>query len=302
MLKVNQLNKQLQDYLVLHDLDMEVADGCIYGLIGPNGAGKSTLLRVMAGVYEPDSGIVSIDGRNVHEDPTLFAEMLLIGDEPYFFHHATLCDMKRYYQIAHPDLDEALYHRLVKLFDLNDQEAMEKYSKGMKRQAFLILGLCAAPRYLLLDEAFDGLDPHMRMLFKKEISERLEEKQMSVIISSHNLREMEEICDCFGILEDGKLITSGSMGDRLSQVHRFQLAFAHTVSEDAFDDFPLLSLSIESRIVNLVAEGERSEWEAKLQKLQPVMMEVLPVSLEEVFVYAMKQREEGTYANQRADS
>lgn len=298
MLKIRGLEKKLQEHLVLHDLDMDVNDGCIYGLIGPNGAGKSTLMRVIAGVYDADLGSVCIDDQNIHEDPSCLSNMLLIGDEPFYFHNASLCDMKRFFKIAHPMLDEAYYHHLLKLFDLNDQEPLHKYSKGMKRQAFLILGLCSAPRYLLLDEAFDGLDPHMRLLFKREIVRRLEEKAMSVIISSHNLREMEEICDCFGILEHGKLVTSGSVSDRLSRVHRFQLAFSKQVNEAMFDSFSLLSLSVESRIVNLVAEGELSELREALQRMHPLMMETLPVSLEEVFVHVMKQREEGTYEDQ----
>lgn len=292
MLKVRMLRKSLQNQLVLNQLDMDVQDGCVYGLIGPNGAGKSTLLRVIAGVYQPDLGCVTIDDQKISGDPEKNTDILLIGDEPYYFRHASLRDMKGFYQITHPNIDEAYYHHLVKQFQLDDTLPLEKYSKGMKRQAFLILGLCASPRYLLLDEAFDGLDPHMRMLFKKEIGMRLEEKMMSVIISSHNLKEMEELCDCFGILEDGRLITSGSMQERLSEVHRFQLAFKEVPQPEAFADLALLSISLDSRIVNLVAEGEEAQIRAQLKRLSPLMMEVLPVSLEEVFVYVMKQREE----------
>lgn len=292
MLNVRMLKKSLQGQLVLDQLDMEVEDGCIYGLIGPNGAGKSTLLRVIAGIYTPDLGCVTIDGRNISDDPKNYADILLIGDEPFYFHHATLRDMKAFYQISHPNMEDAYYHHLLQVFDLDDTIPLQKFSKGMKRQAFLILGLCAAPRYLLLDEAFDGLDPHMRLLFKKEISQRLEEKSMSVIISSHNLREMEELCDCFGILEDGRLITSGSMNERLNEVHRFQLAFREEMHPEDFQTLALLSLSIDSRIVNLVAEGETEEIRTQLLKLSPLMLEILPVSLEEVFVYVIKQREE----------
>lgn len=292
MLKVRKLEKRLQDHLVLQDLDMDVDDGCIYGLIGPNGAGKSTLLRVLAGVYEPDLGCVCIDDHNIHKEVEQRSQVLLIGDAPFYFHNASLHDMKQFYQIAHPKWDEAYYHRLIKMFDLDDHQPLDKFSKGMKRQGFLILGMCAAPRYLLLDEAFDGLDPHMRLMVKKEMAQRLEERQMSVIISSHNLHEMEEVCDHFGILEDGHLITSGSMSERLSEVHRFQLAFEHGVERKQFAELPLLSINIDSRIVNLVAEGSLENLTAKLNALHPLMMETLPVTLEEVFVYVMMQREE----------
>lgn len=292
MLKVCELDKKLQNHHVLKSFNMEVTDGCIYGLIGENGAGKSTLLRTIAGVYECDNGYVMIDEYKLHEHPEKKADILLIQDEPFFFHNATLSEMKRFYQIAHPDLDEAYYHRLIHVFDIDDHMPLAKYSKGMKRQAFLILGLCAAPRYLLLDEAFDGLDPHMRMMFKKEISERIEAKKMSVIISSHNLKEMEEYCDCFGILENGSLITSGSVSDKLHEVHRFQLAFPRAMSEADFTDLNLLSIQVESKIVNLVAQGEEAEIKAYLTEKQPVMMEMLPVSLEEIFVFYMLKKEE----------
>lgn len=292
MLKVCDLEKKLQNHLVLHQLNMEIEDGCIYGLIGENGAGKSTLLRVLAGVYECDHGCVMIDDQDLHKYPEKKAEILLIQDEPFYFHHATLSDMKHFYQIAHPDLDEAYYHKLINAFELDDRQPLYKFSKGMKRQAFLILGLCIAPRYLLLDEAFDGLDPHLRMMFKKEISERIEEKKMSVIISSHNLKEMEELCDCFGILENGKLLTSGSMSDKLHEVHRFQLAFTKPMDKEEFSELKLLSLQITASIVNLVAEGEEAEIKAFLKQKQPIMMEMLPVSLEEIFVFKMLNKTE----------
>lgn len=292
MLKAVNLDKKLQNHTVLHDLQMEVNDGCIYGLIGENGAGKSTLLRILAGVYECDNGYVMIDDCKLHEHPQKKADILLISDDPFYFHNATLFDMLQFYKIAHPHFDEAYYHKLIKAFDLDDHTPLEKYSKGMKRQAFLILGLCAAPRYLLLDEAFDGLDPHMRLMFKKEISERIETKQMSVIISSHNLKEMEELCDCFGILENGKLITSGSVSDQLQEVHRFQCAFAQEMSEADFDGLQLLSLQITSRIVNLAAQGNEAEIKAFLTEKQPIMMEMLPVSLEEIFVFHMLKKAE----------
>ena len=294
MLEVKQLKKQLQRQVVLQDLDMKVPDGCIYGLIGPNGAGKSTLLRVISGVYPCDQGVVLLDGYDMAQDPARRCEILLIGDDPFYFHNATLRDMKRFYQITYPDLDEAYYHDLIKQFDLNDKELLQRYSKGMKRQAFLILGLCCAPRYLLLDEAFDGLDPHMRLLFKQAIVQRLEDQQMSVIISSHDLKEMEEICDRFAILEGGKLITSGGMQEQLNQIHRFQLAFDKPVKETLFDSLPLLSLSMDSRIANLVVQGDREVLERKLRAFDPLMLEALPISLEEMFVYVMRQREERT--------
>lgn len=290
MLKARMVSKQLQDHLVLDQLDMDVKDGCIFGLIGSNGAGKSTLLRVMAGVYQPDMGCVTIDDQSIHNNPKYLSEILLISDDPFYFHKASLLDMKRFYQISHPDFNEEYYQKLIHRLHMNDRISLDNYSKGMKRQAFLILGLCCNPRYLLLDEAFDGLDPHMRMIFKKEIVSRLEDQKMSVVISSHNLREMEEICDCFGILECGKLITSGSMSERLDTLHQYQLAFQEEMEEEQFSHLPLLSCKVDSRVVHLIMEGEQAMLEAELKKLDPILMERLDVSLEEMFIFVMQER------------
>lgn len=291
MLKTSVLRKAYGDYVVLDELNMEVEDGCVYGLIGSNGAGKSTLLRIIAGIMKPDLGCVTIDDISIYEHPDGKSQVLLISDDPYYFFNATLRDMKKFYKISYPQLDEAVYERLLKVFGLDDKVPLMRYSKGMKRQAFLILGLAIAPRYLLLDEAFDGLDAHIRLLFKKEITTRIEEKQMTVIISSHNLRELETICDSFGFLEAGKLLTGGLMGDALDQIHKIQLAFSTPVDADCFASLSCLSVRIQSKIVNLIVKGELASIQKTLAALEPVMMESLPVTLEELFIYEMEQKE-----------
>lgn len=291
MLKTRVLKKTYGDCVVLDELNMEVADGCVYGLIGSNGAGKSTLLRIIAGIMKPDLGCVTVDDVSIYENPDGKSQVLLISDDPYYFYNATLRDMMRFYKISYPQLDDAVYERLLRVFGLEDTTPMMKFSKGMKRQAFLILGLAIAPRFLLLDEAFDGLDAHIRLLFKKEITARIEDQQMTVIISSHNLRELETICDSFGFLEAGKLLTSGTMGDTLDQIHKIQLAFATPVEEKSFMSLDIMSLRIQSKIVNLVVRGDLQEIQPVLDALQPVMVEVLPVSLEELFIYEMEQKE-----------
>lgn len=291
MLKTSVLRKAYGDYVVLDELNMEIEDGCVYGLIGSNGAGKSTLLRIIAGIMKPDLGCVTIDDISIYENPDGKSQVLLISDDPYYFFNATLHDMKKFYKISYPQLDEAVYERLLKVFGLDDKVPLMRYSKGMKRQAFLILGLAIAPRYLLLDEAFDGLDAHIRLLFKKEITTRIEEKQMTVIISSHNLRELETVCDSFGFLEAGKLLTGGLMGDALDQIHKIQLAFSTPVDTDCFASLDCLSIRIQSKIVNLIVKGELASIQKTLEALEPVMMESLPVTLEELFIYEMEQKE-----------
>lgn len=292
MLKARLLRKSLGDTLVLNELNMDVEDGCIYGLIGPNGAGKSTLLRVIAGIYRPDLGVITVDDQKIYDDPCKKEDILLINDDPYYFFNATLKDMKNFYKISYPDMDEELYQSLLKTFHLDEKKPLHTFSKGMKRQSFLILGMAIAPRYLLLDEAFDGLDPRMRLLFKRLISKRIEEKQMTVIISSHNLKEMEDICDSFGMLEGGRLVTSGSMSDCLDEVHKIQIAFADEKQKEDFAMLDTMSIRIDSRVVNLVVRGDIADIHPILKAMHPIMMEVLPVSLEEIFLYEMQRREE----------
>lgn len=291
MLEAKQIKKVLDQQVVLHELDMQVMDGSIYGLIGPNGAGKSTLLRVLSGVYQAEEGGVFMDGQAVYDDPLRKCDILLISDDPYYFYNASLADMKSFYKVSYPDFDEELYYRLLQMLELDEKKPLQNFSKGMKRQSFLVLGLAIAPRYLLLDEAFDGLDPHMRLLFKKLIARRIEEKAMSVIISSHNLKEMQEVCDSFGMLEGGKLITSGMLDETLDQVHKIQMAFSREMSETAFQELQTMSIKMRSRIVNIVVKGDIEEIKKYLNTLCPIMMEVLPVSLEEIFVYEMENRE-----------
>lgn len=290
MLKARLLRKQLGDHMVLKELNLDIEDGSIFGLIGANGAGKSTLLRVLAGIYEPDLGCATIDDENIYDDPMKKQDILLIGDNPYYFFNATLKDMKNFYKMNYPNLDEEVYHDLIRNFSLDENKSIQNFSKGMKRQAFIILGLAIAPKYLLLDEAFDGLDPRMRLLFKRAITSRIEEKKMTVVISSHNLKEMENICDSFGILENGQVLTAGSMRETLDQIHKVQLAFSHVMAEETFASFLPLSLRIDSCVVKLVVKGNIDIIQAKLEELKPLMMEVVPVSLEEVFVYEMERR------------
>lgn len=291
MLKTRVLRKAYGDCVVLDELNMDVEDGSVYGLIGSNGAGKSTLLRIIAGIMKPDLGCVTVDDVSIYENPDGKSQVLLISDDPFYFMNATLSDMMKFYKISYPQLDEAVYERLLKVFGLDAHCSLAKFSKGMKRQAFLILGLAIAPRYLLLDEAFDGLDANIRQLFKKEINARIEEKQMSVIISSHNLRELETICDSFGFLEAGRLITSGEMSETLDQVHKIQAAYPTFVQKEQFEELQLMSLRIQSKIVNLVAKGDLTTIKKVMESYHPVMLEVLPVSLEELFIYEMEQKE-----------
>lgn len=295
MIKLRSLTKKFGSSLVLGDINVEIPTGSVYGLIGPNGAGKSTLLRIMSGVMKPDIGCVLIDDERVYDNPEVKKDILLISDDPFFFFQATIKDMKEFYKTWYPDFDDEIYDKFLKIFALDENKPMKNFSKGMKRQSFIVLALAIAPKYLFLDEAFDGLDPIMRLTFKRAITKMIEEKEMTIIISSHNLRELEDICDSFGILENGVISTSGDIEETKDNIHKIQLAFKKEMSKADFKDLDLLAIKIQSRVVNIVAKGNIEKIKNYLNTMDPLMMEVLNVNLEEVFIYEMERKGYGVY-------
>lgn len=295
MIEIKDISKSFGNHQVLQKVQLTIPTGRIFGLIGPNGSGKSTLLRILAGIMRPNEGCVYYDQQPIYEMPATKENVLLISDDPYYHFHATIKDMKEFYQVFYPQLNEEIYQRFIKIFQLNEKQRIQNFSKGMKRQAFLSIALAIAPKYLFLDEAFDGLDPMMRLLLKKELIKLIEEKQMTVIISSHNLREMEDICDSFGILEEAKIITSGDLLETKGNIHKVQLAFKEEVEPSFFTSLDLLSYDASSRIVSIVVKGDIEIITNYLQQKEPLLLEVLPVSLEEIFLYEMEKRGYGQY-------
>ena len=290
MMELHQINKCLGKKHVLKDVTVSIPDGNIYGLIGPNGAGKSTLLRIIAGVYRADRGSMMLDKEPVYDNADKKRQVLFISDEPFQFFHATLKDMKNFYASWY-DLDESLYQTYREQFHLDENKPLKNFSKGMKRQGFLIIALAIAPRYLLLDESFDGLDPIMRREFKSAITARIAQKQMTVILASHDIKEMQEICDAFAMLQDGQIVTSGNLVETLSQVHRIKLAFDQLIDPTWFEELDLISMRVTSKVVNLYVRGQEPALREYLSTLHPLMMEVLPVSLEELFIQKVSWKE-----------
>ena len=295
MIELNAITKRFGNNTILDHLQLRIPEGSVFGLIGPNGAGKSTLLKMMSGIMECDEGSITYDGVGVYENPMMKQDILLVSDDPYYFYHATIKDMKDFYQLWYPRFNQQVYRKYLEIFQLDEKKPITTFSKGMKRQAFLAIALAIAPKYLFLDEAFDGLDPIMRLTFKRAITKFIEEKQMTVIISSHNLREMEDICDQFGILENHAITTSGDIYETKENIHKIQLAFSTVCQEDMFQDFDVLSLKIQSKVVNMVVKGNIEEIKERLRSMQPLMMEVLPVNLEEIFIYEMERKGYGVY-------
>lgn len=295
MLKIQGVTKKFQEQIVLSDIHLSIEDGSIFGLIGPNGSGKSTLLKIIAGILKPELGCIEVDEMNIYDIPEMKQNIFILSDDPYYFMNASIKDMKEFYKCWYPSFDEERYKKYITIFHLDELKQMKNFSKGMKRQAFIAIALAIAPRYLLLDEAFDGLDPIMRHVFKQAIAELLEDSKMTIIISSHNLRELEDICDSYGILENCQINTAGNIEVDKRHIHKIQLAFSQEMNKTDFDSLDILSLNIQSRIVSMVVKGDMEVIHKTLDALHPLMKEVLDVNLEELFIYEMKQKGYGLY-------
>lgn len=294
MIEIKDVMKSFENKNVLNHLNVTISSGSIFGLIGPNGAGKSTLLYLLNGISKCDEGSILFDGKDVYENPDVKKDILFISDDPYYFHFATIDEMKDFYLTFYPQFNLETYQHYVDLFRLPQNKPLKDYSKGMKRQAMLALALAIAPKYLLLDEAFDGLDPVMRLAFKKAINQMIDEN-MTVIISSHNLRELEDICDSFGILDNGCMTTSGDLYDIKDHIHKIQLAFKEELNKEEFSHLDVLSFHKQSRVINMVVKGDINEIKDYLRMFNPIMLEVLPVNLEEIFIYEMERKGYGIY-------
>lgn len=289
MLKIEHLEKSFGSHRVLKDLNLELKEGSVFGLVGVNGAGKSTLLRLIAGVYQPDGGTIQFEGKDTFKDADIRASISFVSDEPYYEPGTTMESMKLLYESVYP-FDQALFQNYCKEFELDPSKPIAGFSKGMKRRMSIIFGLCTHPKLLLLDEAYDGLEPLARLKFKRILAERIEEEKLSVIIASHNLRELEDICDSFGILENGQISEYGDLIETKGKVNKYQAAFNEEVTRDQFSGLDILSFQSEGRVVQMVVRGEEETVRAELAKHDPVLIDVLPVTFEELFIYELESR------------
>ena len=291
MLRIENLAKSYGPKEVLKDLNLQVEDGSIFGLVGINGAGKTTLLRLIAGVYQPDEGAITWQEKNTYREPSIRRKIAFVPDEQYYPMGATIASMKAFYQDLY-DFDEEFFRKYAEAFALEENMHMANLSKGMKRRAALLFALCIEPELILLDEAYDGLEPIARLKFKQILADLVAERKITVIISSHNLRELEDICDSYGILEEGKMLTYGDLLTSRENVNKYQLAFAEEKTAADFKDFDVMHFTCEGRVVQLVIRGDPQETEAKLQQMKPLLMDVLQVTFEELFIYEVESRGE----------
>ena len=292
MITISGLSHSFGDNKVLEDVQLDVSNSKVLGLVGINGAGKSTLLRLMSGVYRPQSGKITYDGKDPMDDATR-RDIFLLPDDPYYSGQTSCKTLFKMYKVFYPDIDEKVYKDIISDFNLNDKKPLRTFSKGMRRQAFVALAFAVAPKYLLLDEAFDGLDPLARKKFKERLSQMVKEKGTTVIISSHSLKELEDFCDEFAMIDEHHIIGSGKILEQSMDLNKFQLAFKEEPTESMFAGLNVKSLKIVGRVATLVAEGNADEIEETLRALEPVIIDKLDVNFEEAFIGDIDKRLRG---------
>ncbi|NLA79101.1 MAG: ABC transporter ATP-binding protein [Erysipelothrix sp.] len=290
MISLVQVSKRFDDVHVLDAVDWTVKKGSVFGLVGPNGAGKSTILRLISGVLTPDAGEVLLDGTPVFDNPENKQRILFLADEPFYLHQATMDEMKEFYRIFYPSFSEANYEQLCKNFPVARDKKINTFSKGMKRQVGLILALSLNPDVLLLDESFDGLDPVMRLALKRFIAKELETRDMTVIISSHNLRELEDICDQIALIDSRKIVMSGDVDNIKGEFHKFQVGYDTSVDASIFNAINVIHLEQVGNVFTIVTKGNIEATKQAIADSNPVLLNELPLNLEEIFVYEMEAR------------
>ena len=288
MIDVKGLTKRFGTVTALDNISFQVDSGSIFGLVGSNGAGKSTFLRTAAGIYRPDAGSVLIDGGEPFENLSVKENVCFISDYPFFPRTATLLDMADLFSHTYPHWDKERFSYLCSCFPLDTKQRILNMSKGMQRQAAILCALGARPTHLLLDEIIDGLDPVMRQLLKRILSGEVSDRGMTVVIASHNLRELEDICDHVGLFHRGGVIFDRELDDLKLGISRVQAVFRPMPDRSVFDRFNLVTLRTQGSLVDFVARGSQEEILAKLSELNPTFSELLPLTLEEVFISEME--------------
>ena len=285
MIEVKNLVKTFDGFRALDDLTMTVPRGAVYGLVGPNGAGKSTLLRHLTGIYRPDSGTVTVDGEPVWENPAVKRRIAYIPDDVFYFRSASIADMANFFAGACPTFDWERYEKLRKAFDLDEKQPIRRFSKGMQKQAAFWLAMSMAPDVLVLDEPVDGLDPVMRRQVWSLVMADVADRGTTVLVSSHNLRELEDVCDHVGILDHGKLLLERSLSDLQENIVKVMIALPE--GQALPQDLNILHDQATGRMHTLILRGDADALEAYLAAAQPQYMDVVPLTLEEIFIYEL---------------
>jgi len=287
MIEVRQLVKRFGKLEVLKGLDLSVRKGSIYGLVGPNGTGKTTLLKLLAGIYRPDKGSIMVDGQPVFENNRVKEKIVFIPDELFYFNQYSIRETADFFRQVYPTWDENRFTELSEVFGIDVKRRVTKLSKGMKRQVSFWLALSVKPRVLILDEPLDGLDPMIRSKVKKLLMADVAERELSIVISSHNLRELEDICDYMAILHDGRILVESELDTIKSGINKVQTAFPAGLPEELQQAENILYREKRGSVYLLIMRGDEKDIKTQVQKYQPLLLDVLPLSFEEIFVYEM---------------
>lgn len=287
MIKATALTKNFGDKKALDSIDLTINDSSIYGLVGSNGSGKSTLMRLISGVYYADGGNISIDGLTPFNNPQLKARISYLADTPFFIHQSNINEMARFYKSMYPSFSSERFEKLANTFPLDRKARIATMSKGMQRQAALMLCLSTMPDYLLLDEAFDGLDPVMRKVLKSLLVEGASDG-MTAIIASHNLRDLDELCDSVGLLHQGKILLNDEIDEIKSSIHKFQIVFDRIPDLSVFENMNVLKIEKSGSVVQLAVKGDKKEIGSFINGLFPVFVESIPPTFEEIFMYELE--------------
>ena len=288
MIKVDRVSKKYDNDFVLNNLSFNIKDNCIYGLVGANGAGKSTLLRIIMGIFDANMGSVTIDGEEVSHNVKLKQKMVFIPEDLFFYPGYTLIDMAKYYQSMYDEFDMDYFRELAKLLKLKENVKISNFSKGMKRQCALICAIATNADYMFFDETFDGLDPVIRNVMKKIIVKQMNKKKTTIVMTSHNLRELEDVCDNLGLLYQGGILFESDIDTIKTNMYKVQISLKGDFDKDDFSDIDLLSYKKNGSVATLIIKDVDNTSKKKLAKKNPIILDYLNLTLEEIFIYEME--------------
>ncbi|HEX3022406.1 MAG TPA: ABC transporter ATP-binding protein [Lachnospiraceae bacterium] len=285
MIEAIEVSKQFDDIKAVDNISARIKEGNVFGLVGTNGAGKSTFLRLISGILKPDTGKITIDGMEVYENVMAKELFFYISDEQFFFNNSTPKDLKKYYSSVYKQFDGTRFDNLINQFELKLDRKINTFSKGMKKQLSVISGICANTKYLFCDETFDGLDPVMRQAVKSIFAKEVAEREMTPIIASHNLRELEDICDHVGLLHKGGILLSKDIYDLKCNIHKVQCVFKEDTNvEEVLNPLNLLKKEQRGSLYTFTIRGTCEDLTGRIESYKPIFLEVLPLSLEEIFI------------------
>ncbi len=287
MIRVKNVIKTFDGFTALNGLNINVKKGSVYGLVGPNGAGKTTIIKHMAGVYMPDSGVVEIDGENVFENVNIKKRVVFISDDLYFFPGYSIKDMAAFYKGIYENWSDERFYQLADVFKIDIKRSVRRLSKGMQKQVAFWLGLCAMPDVMLLDEPVDGLDPVMRRNVWSLILSDVEKRGLTVLVSSHNLRELEDVCDHVGIMHKGKIAIEKALDEVKGNIHKVQTAFNGGAPKELLECIDILKHEKVGSVEMLIVKGDYKKIDETIKKYNPLILDVIPLTLEEIFIYEL---------------